>query len=117
MWVLAATSSTTNSLLGLNPIYLLTGSIAAIVAVSLSLRSIVKSMIDRSREEATEKEAHNEALKTNTKAIEKLDSTTEKLGEKLDRFTFDATLRLNDQDRMLQDLTRRLERIERERGN
>lgn len=115
MWILAASSST-NSLLGLNPVYLLTGTIAAIVAVTISLRSIVKSMVDRSREEAVEKETHNEALKTNTRAIEKLDTTTDKLADKLDRFTFDATMRLNDHERSLNDFNRRLERIERASG-
>lgn len=116
MWILAATSPSSGSLLGLNPLYLLTGSIAAIIAITFSLRSIVKSMVDRSREEAVEKEAHNEALKTNTKAIEKLDGTTEKLADKLDRFTFDATMRLNDHERTLSDVNRRLERIERVNG-
>lgn len=114
MWVLAtSTVSSANSLLGLNPIYLLTGTIAAIVAIVISLRSIVKSMIARSKEEAVEKEAHNEALKTNTRAIEKLDSTTDKLADKLDKFTFDATIRLNDHERSLNDVHRRLDRIER----
>lgn len=114
MW-LAGTSS--SNLVGLNPLYLLTGSIAAVVAVALSVRSIVKSMIERTKEDATQKQANNEALHINTRAIEKLDSTTEKLATKLDSFTFDVTIKLTDQSHRMDEISRRLERLEKNGGN
>lgn len=103
--------------IGLNPLYLFTGSIAAIVAVAISLRSIIKSMIERSKEEAAQKEAHNLVQQANTRAIEKLDLTMDKLADKLDRSTFDATMKLTDHDRRFDDHARRLERLESKSGN
>ena len=110
MWILA--SQTASSLVGLNPLYLLSASIAAIVAVALSVRSIVKSMIERTKEDATQKQANNEALHFNTRAIEKLDLTSERLAEKLEKFTFDATMQLREQSHRMDDISKRVERLE-----
>lgn len=111
MWFLASVETQASSG-NLDPLYLLTGSIAAIVAVALSVRSIIKSMIERSKEEAVSKQEHNVALSQNTKAIEKLDTTTDKLARNLDKLTLDATIRMNDQDRRMDEHARRIERLE-----
>jgi len=91
---------------GLELIYYLSAIVVAVIAIAVSIRSIIVKMIERSKEEALEKQANNEAMHANTRAIEKLDSTTGKLTDKLEQFTFDSNVRMND-------MHSRLERLER----